>query len=839
LDNGDVFGSKIDSQTITIEGLHTETRALVEREAKKTRADIVDAIKASKLVGVEYQHNDNSVTSHHPPASAEDLQTQDIILQTLRFPTMNDRYEAIEDAHAKTCNWIFEELDGDEKQWDSFSRWLQSSDSIYWISGKAGSGKSTLMHYISKDPRLWNRLRTWASERRDLVTGTFFFWISGTHDQASQVGLLRSLLFTLLGSRRHLIAATFPDLWLNLSSSISRVTYAQTYNWTLSKLKNGFRRLFSQDVGHVFLLIDGLDEYQGDPAGLIDIIHSIISPKVKICLSSRPWQIFEDAFRETPKLRLQNLTFGDISRYVNEVLWSDKKMRDLWASNQEEALKLIDEIVAKADGVFLWVTLVVKSFLCGLTNRDKISNLRKRLEEIPPKIEDLYTYMLSKIEPIYHEERSQIFSTVALAYQGKSGGDGDGICAVHLSFAIEDDYDLTGPAKILSQEEVVRRVHWIDARLKVCCAGLLELHSSGPRHFYQNDCPFTDFGNRQIRYIHRTARDFLATREFQITPIGKYQSTTFHPAISLMRSNILFVKHCIKYNKEDWYRQKLESIFKRTMWLAHRAERETGLVQAEVLDEFERVMINFKRLLPLSNNNGVSCTKFWSSLMPTALKWQFVDYLSVIISWGLNLYLERKLVSVENSGKPYLDCLLRMPQSTLLRGWDVKTVSILLAHGGNPNFAYNHGAPGEKLSTPWQAMLLEIWKKGQGRAIDSTYQNDVSGKNIFTIPEILGQLFELLLRNGADPHAKSAPLYNHQSKHLESFSISDVIKKLFKEHPDERARLLVLLKDLEVAEAPPMQPPKVQHRRGRISRLAAKLSSSAPKGQNSSRYENG
>jgi hypothetical protein len=155
--------------------------------------------------------------------------------------------------------------------------------------------------------------------------------------------------------------------------------------------------------------------------------------------------------------------------------------------------------------------------------------------------------------------------------------------------------------------------------------------------------------------------------------------------------------------------------------------------------------------------------------------------------------------------------------------WDVKTVSILLAHGGNPNFAYNHGAPGEKLSTPWQDMLLQMWKMDRGRAIDFTYRNDVSGKDIFTLLEILGQLFELLLRNGADPHAKSAPLYNHQSKHLESFSVSDVIKKLFKEHPDERARLLVLLKDLKVAEAPPLQPPKVQHRRGRISRLAAKL----------------
>jgi hypothetical protein len=94
-----------------------------------------------------------------------------------------------------------------------------------------------------------------------------------------------------------------------------------------------------------------------------------------------------------PKLRLHNLMSRDISRYVNGVLRSNEKMQELCVRALFEAPKLVNEIMAKADGVFLWVHLVVRSFLTSLTNRDQISHLRKRLEEIPARIEGLYSHM--------------------------------------------------------------------------------------------------------------------------------------------------------------------------------------------------------------------------------------------------------------------------------------------------------------------------------------------------------------------------------------------------------------------------------------------------------------
>jgi hypothetical protein len=51
---------------------------------------------------------------------------------------------------------------------------------------------------------------------------------------------------------------------------------------------------------------------------------------------------------------------------------------------------LVEEIVEKANEVFLWVKLVVQSLLAGLGNRDSITDLQRRLRELPSDLEKLY-----------------------------------------------------------------------------------------------------------------------------------------------------------------------------------------------------------------------------------------------------------------------------------------------------------------------------------------------------------------------------------------------------------------------------------------------------------------
>lgn len=60
---------------------------------------------------------------------------------------MDDRREGVFSAHAKTFEWALRKPDKDV-EWDDLSFWMGAGFEIYWISGKAGSGKSTLMKYL-------------------------------------------------------------------------------------------------------------------------------------------------------------------------------------------------------------------------------------------------------------------------------------------------------------------------------------------------------------------------------------------------------------------------------------------------------------------------------------------------------------------------------------------------------------------------------------------------------------------------------------------------------------------------------------------------------------------
>ena len=63
------------------------------------------------------------------------------------------REERISDNFLTTFQWIYSEPQNGSRQWSSFTSWLQGPENIYWITGKPGSGKSTLMKMLSTDPQ--------------------------------------------------------------------------------------------------------------------------------------------------------------------------------------------------------------------------------------------------------------------------------------------------------------------------------------------------------------------------------------------------------------------------------------------------------------------------------------------------------------------------------------------------------------------------------------------------------------------------------------------------------------------------------------------------------------
>ncbi|KAJ3579080.1 hypothetical protein NPX13_g1486 [Xylaria arbuscula] len=155
-----------------------------------------------------------------------------------------------------------------QPRWPNFRQWLREDASTYWISGKAGSGKSTLMAHIVDDERTREDLEIWSSGQR-LEILSFFFWRAGSELENSVLGLLRSLLYQLC-----LLEPKIVDSFLGkLSSPMTMIP-----TWTERSLLS-FVSEAIQSCGHLRLciFIDGLDEFTGPYDGLVDDIDKLSS----------------------------------------------------------------------------------------------------------------------------------------------------------------------------------------------------------------------------------------------------------------------------------------------------------------------------------------------------------------------------------------------------------------------------------------------------------------------------------------------------------------------------------------------------------------------------------
>ncbi|KAK5631357.1 hypothetical protein RRF57_007071 [Xylaria bambusicola] len=187
------------------------------------------------------------------------------VIKSLAFDSIHNRRDNIEEAHRQTCLWVY------NPNRTNFTEWLESASGVYWINGLAGSGKSTLMKYVTTDEKTYSALRTWSSDRK-LITASHYFWN----------GLLQTLLYQILEAGPSLCGVLCPEHHLGTP-------------WKMQELTTAFERLstMSGAMNMFCFFIDGLDEYQGQEETLIRIVKSLAAaPNVKICASSRPWPAF-------------------------------------------------------------------------------------------------------------------------------------------------------------------------------------------------------------------------------------------------------------------------------------------------------------------------------------------------------------------------------------------------------------------------------------------------------------------------------------------------------------------------------------------------------------------
>lgn len=350
-------------------------------------------------------------------------------------------------------------------------------------------------------------------------------------------------------------------------------------------------------------MIDGLDELDGDCAELASFLLGILEarPNVKMCLASRPWLVFEDAFRRRPSLRMEDLTKKDIQRFASEKLGEHPMFAQLREIDDDGAKVLIDEVTEKSAGVFLWVRLVVKSLLEGLRDGDTLEDLQARLLLLPQDLEALFKKILDDLDPAYFEEASQLLQIVRASHMSQNEvilGNKDHLPSENnprqyerdnrspltlltLSFAREDRERalLEEFSKPLDGGQKLYRAETTRRRVASRCKGLLEVSN------FKKDGP-----DAKVQYLHRTVRDFLHEASAQnILLTGS--TTDFDPHVALCAALIRHTKAIRPTEEDSSGMYTFESLLKHFIIQCHCIERADSCEYVRYLDEMDRVTV--------------------------------------------------------------------------------------------------------------------------------------------------------------------------------------------------------------------------------------------------------
>lgn len=415
------------------------------------------------------------------------------LLGWIRFTELQYRHEKIAEAYEETFQWIFKPQP--EDHWSNFVDWTQSdTEPLYWITGKPAAGKSTLMKFIYLHLHTKELLELWTRGKK-LVKSAFYFWNSGTELQMSEEGMARTLLHGALQEAPELWAVAFPQKMEEFV--LFGDPWRRRITW--EEITYAFRRLV-EGAGknyNLFFFIDGLDEHNGDHHKLITMIQGFLSPFVKTLVSSRPWIVFEDGFHQRPSLRLEDITYQDIKHYVSSRLHKNLGFEQLQIVDPQYAAELVTNVVKKASGVFLWVRLVINSLLEGLSEGERLEELQKRLDNLPPDLEHLFWNILSSLDEQHLKRASEFFQLYRESLRP--------LTLLMLSYADETDPDIASkiPFGISSLAQLNARAHIMRRRLNACSKGLLEAKSV-------RSVPLV---HTEVGYLHRTVKDYVERNE--------------------------------------------------------------------------------------------------------------------------------------------------------------------------------------------------------------------------------------------------------------------------------------------------------------------------------------
>jgi hypothetical protein len=407
-------------------------------------------------------------------------QTEDLCLRDLRSTDPRDDKKRIEDTKGgllkDSYRWILENSD--------FQRWRDDQQSrLLWIKGDPGKGKTMLLCGIINELPKTNIM-------------SYFFCQATDSRIDNATAVLRGLLYLLVNQQPSLVShirkkhdhagkALFEDAnaWVALCEIFTNILQDPSLNIT-------------------YLIVDALDECVAGLPKLLDFIvqKSCLSTRVKWIVSSRNEAYIEQRLQpDDSGIRLSlelKENAAQVSRAVDAYI--DRCLLELPEIKHDQLLhdSVREKMQQKANGTFLWVSLVIKELKEAMA-----WEVLQILEEVPTELKDVYRRMIQQIKRLrrqYPELCRQVLSTVLATYR-----------PLHL----QELHALSGlPTQ-------VRDVNQATAAIVKMCGSFLTIREDN------------------VYIIHQSARDFLteeASHSLAPCGTGNVHQSVFSRSLQVM-----------------------------------------------------------------------------------------------------------------------------------------------------------------------------------------------------------------------------------------------------------------------------------------------------------------
>lgn len=266
------------------------------------------------------------------------------------------------------------------------------------------------------------------------------------------------------------------------------------------------------------IFIDSLDEIQSsERTEIVAMVISLCSLlNVKVCATSRPETLFQRKLGSYPMIRVQDFTKASIRLHVKSSL---EEYRTFLDEDAEIYGQLVDMLVEKSEGVFLWVKLAVNSLTRGMVNGDTAETMLQRIDQLSPGIYKLFKQLWARNNedlPLYRREAAELFWFHILSWAPMSVFKLDLVChllGTHSSLREEVQRSIVAQGSCSVEDEMrISRVYssWLAAR----SAGFLEVKGqhSEPASITMShrDGDFSRF-HWEVGFIHRSVSEFFRT----------------------------------------------------------------------------------------------------------------------------------------------------------------------------------------------------------------------------------------------------------------------------------------------------------------------------------------